>query len=571
MPNTSPLTPQEIQHLFADAVPTIANTFQFALVLGGTVSAGSYTAGVLDFLIEALDSWTDIQKKENGAAEPSAPRHNTLLKLIAGTSGGGVNAAIAARALAYDFPHISRGTPNTGLGVANPFYDVWINRLTLTGMLETGDIDGGSFVSLLNGKPIDDAAGLVADFTRPATKKRSWVSGPLRIILTLSNLRGVPYRTDMGNGSQTFIDHADFARFACVYPGGSIGVPRPDEFVLGYDSARLPQAIQWSQFGEFARATGAFPIGFPPRALVRPVEHYRYRAIAVPSSEANGPAQIVGRVPDWDMLKTKGVLPDEYHFLTVDGGATDNEPIGLARVALSGLLGRNPRKSTEADRAVVLIDPFAGQAGLGPETMTGFPALFGSLLSMFTQQTRYNSQDMMLAADDNVFSRFMIVPRRGPLTGGDAIASNGLGAFIGFASPEFMRHDYLLGRRNCQQFLKSEFVLDAENPVFAGVWTPAQKTKFGVMFNNRLHLPLVPLMGGAAVEEAADPWPRHKLDPNIYHDAIEERFKAVVEFEGKGGVISSSLAWLLAHALEDTVAKMAIGAMQKALDAADLA
>jgi hypothetical protein len=42
--------------------------------------------------------------------------------------------------------------------------------------------------------------------------------------------------------------------------------------------------------------------------------------------------------------------------------------------------------------------------------------------------------------------------------GGDAIASAGLGAFIGFACPAFMRFDYLLGRKNCQKFLRDEFV-----------------------------------------------------------------------------------------------------------------
>ncbi|MBN36086.1 MAG: hypothetical protein CMM46_15185 [Rhodospirillaceae bacterium] len=31
--------------------------FSIGLILGETVSAGAYTAGVLDFLIEALDEW----------------------------------------------------------------------------------------------------------------------------------------------------------------------------------------------------------------------------------------------------------------------------------------------------------------------------------------------------------------------------------------------------------------------------------------------------------------------------------------------------------------------------------
>lgn len=43
-----------------------------------------------------------------------------------------------------------------------------------------------------------------------------------------------------------------------------------------------------------------------------------------------------------------------WPFLAVDGGATDNEPIELARTAFAGLLGRNPRDAKEANRAIWL-------------------------------------------------------------------------------------------------------------------------------------------------------------------------------------------------------------------------
>src|SRR5215469_16511983 len=107
MVNTKPLSDQEVEALFIHNDPPEPNTFEMALVLGGTVSAGAFTAGAVDFLIEALDSWTRLRE----AGDPSAPKHRTLLKVITGTSGGGVNAAIAARALAFDFPHVVRSTP----------------------------------------------------------------------------------------------------------------------------------------------------------------------------------------------------------------------------------------------------------------------------------------------------------------------------------------------------------------------------------------------------------------------------------------------------------------------------
>ncbi len=178
--------------------------------------------------------------------------------------------------------------------------------------------------------------------------------------------------------------------------------------------------------------------------------------------------------PDWAAMEADGALTDDWHFLAVDGGATDNEPIQLARTALAGLLGRNPRDPKKANRAVWLIDPFAGRAPLGPESLTAFPATLGAVATTLTQQTRYDTADLLMAGDEKVFSQFMLTPTRGDLTGEDAIASGGLGAFIGFACPAFMRFDYLLGRQNCQRFLRETFVLSEENPVFKD-WSAADR------------------------------------------------------------------------------------------------
>ena len=118
-----PPSEPEIRKWFIDVPDLAAGNFEFALVLGGTVSAGAYTAGAVDFLIEALDCLSKAQQ------EKRAPSQRVRLKLIAGTSGGGVNAAIAARVLAYDYPHVTRATtPGTALS-NNPFYDTWVNTV----------------------------------------------------------------------------------------------------------------------------------------------------------------------------------------------------------------------------------------------------------------------------------------------------------------------------------------------------------------------------------------------------------------------------------------------------------
>lgn len=554
----------DIKRWFLDVPSVEPGSFEFALVLGGTVSAGCYTAGVLDFLIEALDCFTAAQRSG------TAPPHKPILKLITGTSGGGVNAAIAARALAYDFPHITRGTSLSAGQSGNPFYDVWINTLRLEPFLSPHDI-AGQVRSVLNGSPIDDGARHIVGFNPHPPSVRPWVAAPLRVILTLTNLRGIPYRTELGNGmSQTYIDHADYARFALVYPGQQPGVPRPDEEVLAFDNARLPQMTDWETFSQFARATAAFPLGFPPRALSRPAEHYRWRFVPYPPIPGGRNTYLV-RCPDWAAMGNGNAqaVPDDWHFLAVDGGATDNEPIQLARASLAGLLGRNPRDPAVADRAVWLIDPFAGQAALGPQTATTFAADAGAVATTLTQQTRYDSADILMATDPDVFSRFMLSPSRGAFTGEAAIASGGLGAFIGFACPAFMRFDYLLGRANCQAFLREEFVLADNNPLFAK-WTPDHRRDFAPPGGPGF-LPIIPLVGDAAVPEALDPWPKGKLNPEIYRDTIEARFRAIFETELSGGPLKSALGFIGAHTTQKYVADYVINGMKSYLAKADLA
>src|SRR5271154_5072650 len=96
------------------------HTFEIALVLGGTVSAGAYTAGVLDFLIEALDEWSRV--KNANPADPTVPKHKVILRVITGTSGGGVNAVLMSRALSYSYPRASSVATEADR-VANPFYN----------------------------------------------------------------------------------------------------------------------------------------------------------------------------------------------------------------------------------------------------------------------------------------------------------------------------------------------------------------------------------------------------------------------------------------------------------------
>ena len=68
-------------------------SFEIGLTLAGAVSAGAYTAGVMDFLIEALDAWSE---RKDG---PDVLHHDVELRVLSGASAGAMTAAIAAVAL----------------------------------------------------------------------------------------------------------------------------------------------------------------------------------------------------------------------------------------------------------------------------------------------------------------------------------------------------------------------------------------------------------------------------------------------------------------------------------------
>jgi len=182
----------------------------------------------------------------------------------------------------------------------------------------------------------------------------------------------------------------------------------------------------------------------------------------------------------------------------------------------------------------------------------------------------------MLAADQDVFSRFMLAPRQDPNSPHPAIASAGVAAFIGFACPAFMRYDYLLGRQSCRDFLAKEFVLAETNTKVFGPaaqngspWTAAQKARFATDAGAGF-LPIIPLMGTAAQPQDTEIWPRGQLKPERYRDAIEDRFRAVLRAASPHPLIWQISSIVAGHIGEGLVASKVIDAVNNYLREAKL-
>jgi hypothetical protein len=316
-------------------------------------------------------------------------------------------------------------------------------------------------------------------------------------------------------------------------------------------------AIAWQSLGEdnlgsdllkrSALASGAFPIGLAPRTLAHTlskpgkIDFYSSRKWPVPTmglDAAGGPQRCLQSesIPvDW------GNLDDgyEYRFMCVDGGVMNNEPLELARRLLAGSDGRNERAGDRAEKAVLLIDPFPSDLNFDPDYDAALPDLAKQVLALFNamkNQTRFKPDELMLAAHPQNYSRFMIAPKRGDEP--HPIASGALGGFGGFLKREFREHDFFLGRRNAQKFLKDRFVLLETNALFVD-WTEEMKQRYCVrdpasgaplIEETQRLLPIIPLLNDATEPCEALPWPSYSEEElKRFGGQIDQRFKVVVD------------------------------------------
>lgn len=505
-------------------------TFEIGLVLAGAVSAGSYTAGVVDTLVEALDRW-EAAKDRN---EADVPRHRVVLRVITGASAGGMVGAIAAVALKSGFPHVQPPTPNgneAAESAKNPLYKAWVKDIDIARMLGTGDLTGGRVPSLLDCSELDRIAREAVAYQGAPRPARHWLPETLPLLLSVTNLRGVPFHlshtgaTGLGHGMQLHRDHVAFLLTGLGTAGAAVRTDTPGYTLLSGGYAQ--SAPEWTTLAAAALATGAFPIALKPRGLERWSTDYDARFPGAARDNGNGTV-----TPLCSALGPKAV----YRVLCVDGGAMDNEPFELARVALAGHNGTNPRGGKEAKRAVVMVDPFAETDGLGPETEdVSLVKVVLAMIGAWKNQSRFKPFDLDAALDDDVYSRFLIAPSRNGVHGAPAIASGRLGAFLGFFSEAYRDHDYMLGRQNARDFLRKHFTLPADNPLFRNTgWTARADERFRVNGQR----PIIPLLPAPDEDRwIVPPWPAKRFrftEGDALDRAIVARVDALYEAVKQG-------------------------------------
>jgi Patatin-like phospholipase len=520
------LSREQIDRLFPlRRDPIKKGSFEIGLVLGGTVSAGAYTAGVLDYLIEACDAWT----RAKDDCDREMPTHEVIISTIGGASGGAIYGAAFMRAALFGFEH--------GMSDANPFYRL-AQGVDLIDLLSTRPEDGVTgLASLLNCSAIDQQSSRSKDYVGDplGPMHRRYLADPLRLLIMIGNLRGIPYSIGLSGESKlahNLIAHADFMRFALHVEGGAPNVPKCRE-----DEVSLDSSEHWEQLRAAALASSAFPVLLRSRSLQRMLSACGYRVTVVSG-------QATQLIPKWAAICADEPDPGIVNFGAIDGGAFNNQPLDMVRTELAGLEGRNQRCGISADRAVILIDPFSDHVPLGPQRAPGLVGVLWPFLNSLVYQARFKPEDIALAEEPNVYSRFLVAPfgtgsGEKSIAGSGALASGGLSGFLGFVDHSFRRYDYQLGRRNAYEFLRRDFVFPEGNQAFVGHWTHTQietqrvtSGPWQIPLRNG-HLPMIPLV--KRLRENPPPpmtkecWPRLQGMPTGLSSAIEGRLQAVYD------------------------------------------
>ena len=477
--------------------------FRIGLCMAGAVSAGAYTAGVMDFLLEALENW----EKKRG--EANVPTHRVTIPVLGGASAGGMTALLTASMLNNPSVPVDVPLPEKLYDehAENKLYHSWVD---LTGadmfpkMLDTTDITSGKVVSLLNAQFIDEIANKMiranAEMWKPTPV---YFESPVKVFATLSNLEGYNYNIDFISARKkdkyNMSVHNDYACFELADEEQATSKGwLPLDFKTGVSLATAREA---------AMATGAFPLGLRARTMTREADHINE----------------MGWLKD---VFNKNPLPSgAKKGLYVDGGMINNEPFEKVRDILDDItVATNPEtfeNLTEREKllfdlnsrydsfenTVLMIDPFPGKESPVFDFDDDLLAIAGKTLSAMTAQMRAKPADYRSAMETDDASQFLISPSRlltnekgevlKELFGEEAIACGAVSGFGGFLSKEFRIHDYYLGRHNCEVFLRDYFTIPESalhnNKIFRDGYAGIDVSAYATMADRVRSYPIIPL------------------------------------------------------------------------------
>jgi hypothetical protein len=533
-------------------------TFHLGITMAGAVSAGAYTAGFMDYLLEALELWEEKKEinrklgKNHTDYDKKIPMHDVCIDVVGGASAGGMVSVMTALSMYKDMPHIKEPThEKTG----NILYDSWVlldddldnknsSKTTFEKMLDTADLKNNTvgIESILNSNPIDRIAEKAFEeyAKEDAIKKlkaKPFISEDLRVLVTLCSLKGISFDVVFNR-----IKSAHFKNIPSHRMKEHMVIAH---FKTSYNAKRdKNDYLRFNPYDEKSRnlikkctkGTGAFPIGLKAR-------HFKddFTKKYIESSLKRNLATKID--PD----VTVNIKSSFFNFTNVDGGTINNEPYGEVVQVLEELNGEldvdNPMYGT------IMIDPFPNfyDEEWDETPQNNIFEVIPKLYNTLREQVRVKRGDSFF--NDNF--RLLAFPIKWQFNGKPVnhppLACGGLDGFGGFFDREFRIHDFFLGRNNARNFIRYFFSLEYDtnnlHPLFKDIAPEAAK-EFLLkprVEKGKTFLPVIPDVSYINDKEIGhtnpyfydvDTFPKLDLDYfNSLNKPLKNRIKKMINFE----------------------------------------
>lgn len=560
------------------------NTFHVGITMAGAVSAGAFSAGFMDYLLEVMGLWEDYKEKikykiHTGEAlsefEKKIPLHNVCIDAIGGASAGGmVGVLTALSTFSNSKPVKEPSDSRTG----NILYDSWVlldddsNDDTFIKMLRTDDFDNNKngIPSLLNSTPIDQIAERVfRDFVQDRTKwqRPSYISEDFRILVTLCSLRGVPFELNFETFLTSHFPHS---------PGHRMKEHMiVAHFKLKYDNEQdRDQYLKFDPFDDHSRellklctkATGAFPIGLAPRQFQGKLSKEYIKNCIIRNLPIEDRDAIVIHLEE-----------EHFDFTNVDGGTINNEPYSEVVQTLEEM---NPPYNSELPMfGTIMIDPFPNfydQDRPNGNNKTFTPPKFQRNIWDVLPKLYAALKEQVLVKHSGSFYkdyfRLLVFPikweQKGKLNDHPPLSCAALGGFGGFLDMEFRKHDFFLGRNNARNFLRAFFMLEYDvddmHPLFRNL-SPESIEAFKRVNGNSTYFPIIPDINYLWEKENGDTSPFKytisdfpQIDANYFSKIephLRKRIKKMLGHEISSRLSKKVILRLMANLFSGYIAK----------------
>lgn len=389
---------------------------KLAIVISGAVSLGSYEAGVIYEVLEAI-------ARHNENAEINEERIE--IDVITGASAGGMTACILAQhLLCGDQPLSDNPEQSIRKPYNNPIYNAWVAEVDIRKLLQVEKKD--QKYSLLQTAVVEEIGNKYLQDKPKINEMHPAAASEIHVGIAMSNLSGFSFplsteytrsSKDKTEGTQQFSYSRYKDQFFCVAhrnESGDIALAEIDRETIR-DPDTNQELIEWKKFRdtnwselrEVGLSSGAFPFAFRSRKIKR-----------------------------FGGLGKRNSRYDEY--LYTDGGVFENEPIGMAKLLVAQIDHREPSNK----RYYLYIAPGQRKLPENPFTQKDDDLLVTgiALLSSIFHQSRFQDW-IMEEMDSPVFS----------ITASDfELIGDVFSAFAGFLEEKFRAYDYNIGRERAQ-------------------------------------------------------------------------------------------------------------------------